>query len=452
MLLKLTNNPAESFNSIICKEIGGKRINFGKRGSYNTRIAGAVVQHNTQQVLTELHKTMKKNIPDVVENLEKRRQIKVAKTRESRKMDGRLQKIKQETGLDCDYGPQAQKPDIGPNEFEILENNHLEKLAYNADNWQQIERNTRGQSERELWHSLRREMLTASNFGTVCRMRSTTSCGTIVKNILFPPFIDTVAMKYGRENEQIAKEDLETKLNKKIQECGLFIDVDNPCLGASPDGLIDDDGLVEIKCPLSAENLTADEAIEKLPLIKGIFDKKDTNKMNRNHQYFYQVQGQLNITQRNYCIFAIWTPKSLKTVRVNRDQIFWKKRMVDVLTRFYYECMLPEILDSRHNRHMPIRDSKYITDTKEQAHRKKNSNVQQKECPSNNDNKNILSEKKKLKQVLLVDTTDIAVALNIEQDSDDCILVSYSKSKQILTKDEIIKRREVLDNPIASFE
>lgn len=39
LLLKLTNNPAESFNSIICKEIGGKRINFGNRGSYNARIA-----------------------------------------------------------------------------------------------------------------------------------------------------------------------------------------------------------------------------------------------------------------------------------------------------------------------------------------------------------------------------------------------------------------------------
>jgi len=48
LLLNLTNNPAESFNSIICKLIGGKRINFGKRGSYNARIAGAVLQYNTQ--------------------------------------------------------------------------------------------------------------------------------------------------------------------------------------------------------------------------------------------------------------------------------------------------------------------------------------------------------------------------------------------------------------------
>lgn len=60
---------------------------------------------------------------------------------------------------------------IGPNEFEILQNDHLEKLAHNADNWQQIEQDTKGQSECEQWHLLRRKMLTASNFGTVCRMR-----------------------------------------------------------------------------------------------------------------------------------------------------------------------------------------------------------------------------------------------------------------------------------------
>jgi len=40
LLLNLTNNPAESFNSIVCKEIGGKRIHFGKRSSYNARILG----------------------------------------------------------------------------------------------------------------------------------------------------------------------------------------------------------------------------------------------------------------------------------------------------------------------------------------------------------------------------------------------------------------------------
>ncbi|KMQ82941.1 hypothetical protein RF55_21408, partial [Lasius niger] len=268
LLLNLTNNPAESFNSIICKEIGGKRINFGKRGSYNARIAGAVVQYNTQQVLTEVHQSMCKTVPPIVENLEKRRQIKVAKTRDSREAQGRQKKFKRESGTDRCYGPQSQKPDLPSDVFEQLQQNHLEKLFENGRNWQKIEVDTRNQNKSELWLSLRREMLTASNFGTVCRMRPTTSCAAAIKNILYPPSIDTAAMKYGRDKEEIARKELAIKLNKKIKSCGLFIDTKNPFLGASPDGLIEENGLVEIKCPLSAEHLTAEEAVETLPSLK----------------------------------------------------------------------------------------------------------------------------------------------------------------------------------------
>ena len=260
LLLNFTNNPAESFNSIICKEIGGKRINFGKRGSYNTRIAGAVVQYNTQQVLTQLHQSMCKTVPPIVENMENRRQIKIARTRESRKIQGMPKKFKRESGTDRHYGPQSQKPDLAPDVIEQLRQNHLEKLFENAKNWQQIELDTRNQSESELWLSLRRIMLTASNFGTVCRMRPTTSCAATVKAILYPSFIDTAALKYGRDKEEVARKELAIKLNKEIKPCELFIDTENPCLGASPDGVIDKNGLVEIKCPLSAENLTAEKS------------------------------------------------------------------------------------------------------------------------------------------------------------------------------------------------
>ncbi|KYN08281.1 hypothetical protein ALC62_00740 [Cyphomyrmex costatus] len=139
----------------------------------------------------------------------------------------------------------------------------------------------------------------------VCRMRPTTSCATTVKNILFPPIIDTAALKYGRDMEEIAKQDLIVKLKKEVKSCGLFIDCDNPWLGATPDGLLDEDGLVEIKYPLSTENLTAEKATETVPRLKNIFDKRNGNMMNKNHHYFYQIQGQLNITQREYCIFAV---------------------------------------------------------------------------------------------------------------------------------------------------
>jgi len=47
LLFNVTNNFAESFQSAICTEVGGKRVFYGAQDSYNTRIAAAVVQHNT---------------------------------------------------------------------------------------------------------------------------------------------------------------------------------------------------------------------------------------------------------------------------------------------------------------------------------------------------------------------------------------------------------------------
>lgn len=79
-------------------------------------------------------------------------------------------------------------------------------------------------------------MLIASNFGAVCRMRPT-SCAAIVKSILFLPsaVIDTAAMKYGCDMEEIVKQ----KLKKDIKPCRLFIDSNNQQLGASSGGLLE---------------------------------------------------------------------------------------------------------------------------------------------------------------------------------------------------------------------
>ena len=92
LLLNVTNNLAESFHSIVCAEVAGKRVFYGAHGSYNTRIAATVVQYNTQQALTELHKNVYDNASSIIENLEKRRQIKIARTRECHKVDGKQKK------------------------------------------------------------------------------------------------------------------------------------------------------------------------------------------------------------------------------------------------------------------------------------------------------------------------------------------------------------------------
>jgi len=48
-----------------------------------------------------------------------------------------------------------------------------------------------------------------------------------------------------------------------IKCTGYNLDEFNFFIRATPDGLIDEDGLVEIKCPHSAADLTPEEGIEK---------------------------------------------------------------------------------------------------------------------------------------------------------------------------------------------
>jgi hypothetical protein len=96
--------------------------------------------------------------------------------------------------------------------------------------------------------------------------------------------------------------------NIEIISCGLFIDKSVYFLGASPDGFIEKiDSLVEIKCPYTAykQNLTPDEAILKklIPFWKIKNDGNYEITRNTNHDWYYQIQGQLHITNKKnvYC-------------------------------------------------------------------------------------------------------------------------------------------------------
>ncbi|KAH9642624.1 hypothetical protein HF086_011217 [Spodoptera exigua] len=60
------------------------------------------------------------------------------------------------------------------------------------------------------------------------------------------------AVAHGIEQERQALQQLEKQGNISILPCGLFIDRTYPFIRATPDGLVGDDTLIEIKCPLTA--------------------------------------------------------------------------------------------------------------------------------------------------------------------------------------------------------
>ncbi|XP_071579401.1 uncharacterized protein [Temnothorax nylanderi] len=359
------SNRVETFNSVISKCTGGKRINFGLRGSYEARCNAAVVAFNTNEPISRLSYVLGTKPGEIAEQLENKKKRHAQAARGTKKRS--TQQNKKRAVADKDYGPQADKPDATSAEMELRRAQHMHMLQDWQMNRVAIEEETKEQSASGIWRYYRTKMITASHFGHICKMRKSTSCASRVKSIIYSQELNVESVQYGTKNEDVARESIENALNISIKRCGLFIDSKIPFLGASPDGLIEDDGIVEIKCPFAARFLTPEDAIEsKVSNLRSLYNNGKDEKMKRSHIYYYQIQGQLHITQRQYCIFALWTPLGLKMEKIVRDDIFWTKNMVDKLVQFYEDCVLPELLDPRRERNMPIRDPEYIIKAKRQ--------------------------------------------------------------------------------------
>lgn len=162
-----------------------------------------------------------------------------------------------------------------------------------------LEYQTRNQSDSQTWFTERRNRLTASNFGKICKMRPNTSCKNTVFEILYNTNnTKTNAIDYGKESENMAIKTLKKIIKIPIQKCGLFVDDNIPYLAATPgnaffhyfiicivqilfthkktclilyniiiDGLIEDNATVEVKCPFSVKDY---ESLEQALLEKKV--------------------------------------------------------------------------------------------------------------------------------------------------------------------------------------
>lgn len=113
------------------------------------------------------------------------------------------------------------------------------------------------------------------------------------------------AMRIGIEREDDARTTYIFKHND-VEEIGFVDHPTIPMTGASPDGLVGDDGLIEIKCPLTTTHTDT--------LISGKAPSK----------YIPQMQWQMACTGRKWCDFVSFNPDfpenlQLFVVRVERD-------------------------------------------------------------------------------------------------------------------------------------
>lgn len=73
---------------------------------------------------------------------------------------------------------------------------------------------------------------------------------------------------------------------------------------------------------------------------------------------FIKYKANYMLLKKKLCILGIWTGTDfpMKVQYIERDDNIWKLNMESQLIQFYYGCILPELVDPRYTRNMPIRD------------------------------------------------------------------------------------------------
>ena len=121
------------------------------------------------------------------------------------------------------------------------------------------------------------------------------------------------AMQWGTETEPMARQAYELKRGLFVNETGF---VDHPTIemsGASPDGLVGTDGLIEVKCPNSATHMET-MLTQKVPA-----------------KYIPQMMWQMACTGRNWCDFVSYDPRFPENLQIFIERVEYDPTYVRML-------------------------------------------------------------------------------------------------------------------------
>ena len=217
-------------------------------------------------------------------------------------------------------------------------------LKISDEECQEVEASTREQSTSKRWKQERQCRLTSSKFDNICRAvvkdNKAEACKKLSLTLLTTPPPTSSSLNHGLKFEASAIRAFEKSSEKKVTKCGLVIKPSHPFLGASPDGLVGEDCVIEVKSPYIARN----QAIchKSVPYLQLQANEKLTLK--KAHTYYYQIQGQLFCTGRRLCYFCVYTSKDFLIVEIPRDESFIDQ-MVGKLTLFFHDFFKKKLVE-----------------------------------------------------------------------------------------------------------
>lgn len=158
------------------------------------------------------------------------------------------------------------------------------------------------------WHAARLGKVTASRVSDVIA-KTKTGYGASRANLMADLIVERLTkqpastftnahMEWGTEQEPHARAAYSARTGELVEEVGF---IDHPRItnaGASPDGLVGDEGLVEFKCPATATHLDT--------LLAGEVPSK----------HIAQIQFQMACTGRKWCDFVSYDPRLPEHLRM----------------------------------------------------------------------------------------------------------------------------------------
>lgn len=163
------------------------------------------------------------------------------------------------------------------------------------------------------WHAVRCGKVTASRVADVVA-RTKTGFGASRANYMAELIAERLtgspaegfkspAMQWGTEMEPEARAAYQFHVNTRVQQVAFVSHPNIGMTGASPDGLVGEDGLVEIKCPNTATHIDT--------LLSATVPAK----------YVTQMQWQMACTGRRWCDFASYDPRMPESMRLHVQRV-----------------------------------------------------------------------------------------------------------------------------------
>jgi hypothetical protein len=189
-----------------------------------------------------------------------------------------------------------------------------------------------------LWGQYCSGRLTASNFGAIikCIDAHRKPSASLLKTLLGEyNAAGAKAVQWGMLHEKTAVEKYEAEKGIVVKPSGLWLHKGGFC-GASPDGVVDDIKILEVKCPFSIREENLINHIGGNFFLNVNYENAVALNLSnpQGYSYYHQVQGNLWLTGRCICDFVVWTPQSIIILGVESDEQY-ESKYLDLITGQY---------------------------------------------------------------------------------------------------------------------